>query len=374
MPASRADDPHPRAVSTRTPAWRRWPAPGVVVLTAAVAVGAVMRAQENYANVQLHAFTDSRSVTVLSPTVDLSVDFTDRMALRTRFGVDAVSAASDSCVRCHPQGEHTQRSYINSSVTRAYGDTKVSVGGEFSKENFYQATTGLGSISRTLNQGNTTIAGGYSFSWNQPVLHPYEDTARQFTNDGYASVTQTVSKNTVVQVGYELSHVTGYQDSPFLRALVNGNRQSGNSPDVRTRQTLIARLRQALPGETYLEADYRRYFDSWELRSNTLSLGLSHYITPRLLGNFTYRRYGQTGAFFYAPQYFGTPEYVTGDFRLGPFDANLYTGRLVITPTDGFWVFPAASGLTLQYEFYKTTTGFESAMFTTGVRVPLPHR
>ena len=51
----------------------------------------------------------------------------------------------------------------------------------------------------------------------------------------------------------------------------------GHVPDARTRQTLTARLRQALPADTFLEADYRRYFDDWQLTSNTLSVGLSHH-------------------------------------------------------------------------------------------------
>jgi hypothetical protein len=83
----------------------------------------------------------------------------------------------------------------------------------------------------------------------------------------------------------------------------------GNVPDARTRQTLSARLRQALPAATYAEADYRRYVDDWQVKSNTVSVGLSHYVRPAVLFGFTYRRYDQTGAFFWAPQYTGTPQY-----------------------------------------------------------------
>ena len=57
----------------------------------------------------------------------------------------------------------------------------------------------------------------------------------------------------------------------------------GQVPDSRTRQTLTARLRQALPADTYLEADYRHYFDDWQVHSNALSVGLSHHFTPTLL-------------------------------------------------------------------------------------------
>ena len=50
------------------------------------------------------------------------------------------------------------------------------------------------------------------------------------------------------------------------------------------------------------------------------------------VAGFDYRRYDQTGAYFWQPSYTGTPEYYTGDFRLQPFASNLYTGKLTIIP------------------------------------------
>ena len=38
-------------------------------------------AQNNEMNVQIHGFQDTRGVTVLSPTVDLTQDFTERTQL-----------------------------------------------------------------------------------------------------------------------------------------------------------------------------------------------------------------------------------------------------------------------------------------------------
>jgi hypothetical protein len=60
-------------------------------------------------NVQFHTFEDTRDTTIISPTIDLTKDFTDRTSLRVKFGVDAISAASDSCVRCHRPGAHDTR-------------------------------------------------------------------------------------------------------------------------------------------------------------------------------------------------------------------------------------------------------------------------
>jgi hypothetical protein len=326
---------------------------------------------QNQLDVSFHAFQDSRGVTVLSPDANFTRDFTDRTTLKMKFGVDAISAASDSCARCHPDGANNGRFVGGLSMVRKYGDSKVTVGGEFSRELFYTATTGLASVSRDLNQGNTTVAGGLSFSLNQPQLHPIEQTESQRSVDAFASVTQSWTRTTVTQFGYELNQVNGYQTSPFLRTRVNGVLTTGNSPDARTRHALSARLRQALPAETFLEADYRRYHDTWSVDSNAFSVGLSHHFGPTIVGGGSYRRYTQTGAYFYAPEYVGTPEFFTGDFRLFPFDSNMVTGRIEITPKNGMMNMPAGTALTLQYERYRATTGFEAGIFTGGVRIPL---
>src|SRR5579864_5329608 len=102
---------------------------------AALAAGVVVLiagrnwAQSNELNVQFHSFQDTRGVTVLSPTVDLSQDFSDRTSLRLNFGVDAISAASDSCARCHREGVRSRRQDAGVSMTRKFDGVKLTLGG-----------------------------------------------------------------------------------------------------------------------------------------------------------------------------------------------------------------------------------------------------
>jgi Protein of unknown function (DUF3570) len=327
--------------------------------------------QPSEIGIEFHTFQDSRGVTVQSPAVDLSRDFTDRTALRAKFGVDAISAASDSCVRCHSQGVSSQRVYLGASLVRKLTNANLSLGGEFSQENFYRSTTILSSGSRTFNKANTTVAGGFSFSLNQPTLHPRTVGQRQTTQNAFVSLTQTLTRSTAAQVGYEFGRIGGYQNDPFLRALVNGVPLLGNNPDSRNRQTFTLRLRQALPAQTYVEADYRRYVDDWSIHSNSMSIGLSHQFTPQLLLSLAYRRYEQSGAYFYAPEYIGSPEFFTADFRLEPFSSNLLTGRGVFTPPDGLWFLSKGTGVTFQYDRYSSDTNFVASIFTLRLKIPL---
>jgi uncharacterized protein DUF3570 len=343
----------------------------IAAATAFSLVAARNGAQNNEMNIQFHGFEDTRGVTVLSPTVDLSQDYSERTNLRLTYGLDAISAASDSCVRCHRGGVNSHRQAVGLSATRKYDDLKLTIGGAFGKENFYRSTTGLASVSRDLANGNTTVAGGFSFSLNQPVLHPLPESANQYQSDGYASVTETLSKTTIAQAGYEISHIAGYQSNPYLRTSVNGALVLGQVPDARTRHTLSARLRQALPGDTYVQADYRRYVDDWQVKSNTVNVGLSHYFSREFLLDLAYRRYDQSGAFFWAPEYTGNPQYYTADFRLEPFASNTYTGKIEIAPKGQAWWLPEGTALTVQYERYVADNGFRAAIVSTGVRVPV---
>jgi Protein of unknown function (DUF3570) len=344
---------------------------GALALAGLLVFLATANRADDTLSVQFHTFQDTRGVTVLSPTVDLDKDFTERTGLRARFGVDSISAASDSCARCHPQGANNQRIYLSGAVRRKLGDTKLEIGGELSKERFYQASTLAASISRSLDKGNTTVAGGFSFSWNRPQLHPSEETMSQLAPSAYVAVTHAVSKGTAVQLGYQFDYVSGYQNSPFLRTILNGSWTLGETPEQRTRHALTARLRQALPGASYLEADYRRYFDSWSMRSDAIHVALSHHFTRSLTASAAYRRYGQNGAFFYAPFYVGTPEFYTGDFRLGPFDSNLYSATAALTPKSSWFHLPAGTTYSLEFERYAATTGFKADVFTAGIRMPL---
>lgn len=335
-----------------------------------IATGAL--AQTNEIDARFHAFQDTRGVTVLTPTVDVVQDVTDTLSVRGNFAIDAISAASDSCARCHRSGIDSKRKVGAASVTRKIGTLKLTAGGAYSQETFYRSATALASASRDLRNGNTTVAGGYSFSLNRPTVHPTPEVRNQYASDSFASITQTLSRTTIGQAGYELGIVTGYQDNPYLRTSVNGVMTLGQVPDRRTRHTLTGRLRQALPGDTFVEADYRRYFDDWGVRSTAVSAGLSHRFASQVLGRFAYRWYSQAGASFYQPSYAGpVPRYFTADFRLAPFRSGLYTGEVVITPRRRLLWLPDGAGLTLQYDRYRADNGFDAAIFSAGFRVPI---
>ena len=165
---------------------------------------------------------------------------------------------------------------------------------------FYTATTGLASVSRNLNKSNTTVAGGFSYSFNQPQLHPSEHHRIAALDRRVWFGDAVVDQKTGHAVrATRLNQVNGYQTNPFLRTSVNGVMTVGNSPDARTRHALTARLRQALPGQTFLDADYRYYHDTWAVDSSACRSACRTTSATAIVGGGSYRRYTQTAAYFY---------------------------------------------------------------------------
>ena len=197
------------------------------------------------------------------------------------------------------------------------------------------------------------------------------DVEKQYASSGYVAVTQTLTKTTVAQVGYEAAQLNGFQSNPYLRADVQGIMLVGQTPDLRTRQTITARVKQALPGDTYLEANYRHYFDSWQLQSNSLDIGLSHYLSASrcwrasFIAGTTRRARSSTSR-----HYDSVPEFFTADFRLAPFASGLYTGTGHHAQGAPMWL-PKGSSLLLQYDRYRADNGFVAGTFTGGLRIPM---
>ena len=164
-------------------------------------------------NVQFHGFQDARGVTVLSPTVDLTQDYTERTNLRINYGLDAISAASDSCVRCHSDGVNSQR-----QVGRPLGHAEV--------------RRPEADVRRRLQQGEllsrddrprlaVARSGERQHDRRRRLLvlaesadaAPAADTRTSTRAAAFISVTQTLTKSTIAQAGYES------RTSPAIRTI-----------------------------------------------------------------------------------------------------------------------------------------------------------
>ncbi len=352
---------------------------------------AVSQDQEMTVQTSLQSYTDNRNVFVFGPTVDLHKQLTDRTGLDLKLDVDVVSSASVSCSTCHKERQSWPRSEIVASVDHQVGETKLGLSYYFSREKDLSSDALTASISRDFLQGNSTVALRYTGSWDRIKPHgwredgdkllpdnkllPKDDDGEEIYQDqliapgqtlpvdlpdlkvhtAALAFTQVLGRRTVAQVNYEFSYLSGYQQDPYHLLPIAGLDYFESHPDIRKRNAVAFRLKQAIGSFTTLDVGYRYYTDDWEIQSHTANLGVSRtFMEERLLLEVAYRFYTQTEASFYRPSYDSPKSFRTLDDRLGAFDAHYVRLGLALKHLGKGDTFLSSLGFRLNLSYYMS--------------------
>jgi len=227
-----------------------------------------------------------------------------------------------------------------------------------SKEYDYLSIGTSGGFKRYLNNKNTALNFGLSFSFDNiepegDIAKPlakmgFDDASFDVSRDGSSDsktiidalfgVTQVINRNTIMQFNYSVSLSDGYLTDPFKILSVIDDTTGGNfveggnnvylyeaRPDSRMKHSLYWQTKYALSNGDVIDGSYRFMLDDWGINSHTFDfryrwqLG-SSYLEPHL------RYYIQSEADFYKP-YITETEYLAGnlqeataDYRLGDLD------------------------------------------------------
>ena len=209
-------------------------------------------------------------------------------------------------------------------------DWGVSAG--YSTEDDYEAThAGLEFEYRPEGSAHSLSGGvGYSYDKIDPVRGPSSpDVIAKADKDSfnaYAGISWVLNPQTVVQTAVSYGLHDGYLSDPYKLAWVVdlSNTVRDTRPGERHQFSASARLRHYLPErKAALHADYRLYYDSWDIESHTVELawqqmlGESWRLTPG------FRWYSQSQAEFYAPFYQSQRDdgRASSDYRLSPYGA-----------------------------------------------------
>jgi hypothetical protein len=131
---------------------------------------------------------------------------------------------------------------------------------------------------------------------------------------GAISFTQILDPMMLLQLTYELSHIRGYQASPY-RFIGIGPGATGFGcrgaavclpefvPHVRSRHAASILLRRALGSRVSAGLSYRFYIDDWALMSHTGLVDLGWSVSDGTLLSLRYRLYRQGSVDFYQKRY-----------------------------------------------------------------------
>ncbi|AOY89855.1 hypothetical protein BKP64_17710 [Marinobacter salinus] len=250
-------------------------------------------------------------------------------------------------------------------------DYTYTVGAYGSKEYDYLSTAVNGSLSRYLNNKNTTLTGGLSLGvdlvdpvggapvglsrmplrtnkteaqFDQEFALTRESDDTKTLVDALFGVTQVINRRTLMQFNYGVSYSSGYLTDPYKILSViddaSGANFGGNliesdgnpvylyenRPDTRMKHTLYWQTKYMLGNGDVMDGSYRFMVDDWGITSHTVDLKYrwkldKSYLEPH------FRYYLQSEADFYK-RYLTATEYNGGTPVLSEASADYRLGEL----------------------------------------------
>jgi hypothetical protein len=257
---------------------------------------------EDRSEALLHVY-DGGGVTAYGPAFLVRKSIADRVSLSGQYYVDAVSNASIDVVTTASEFKETRTSWTL-GASLLVRDAIVSLGYDQSTEPDYKASTFSADASQDVFGGMTTVSIGFSRA-HDDVGKKNVGFFDEATHWSYRSgVTQILSPRWLASVNLEAVHDEGYLGSPYRAARVFGATIPERVP--RTRSSRAVKLRTigdvgtAGVSRMAVRAEFRHYWDNWDIKSNTLELGGSRYFGERWLADLSLRWYSQGKALFYS--------------------------------------------------------------------------
>lgn len=300
-------------------------------------------AAQDRAAIRTTVFSDNGGLLVQAPSFEITKMLAKRIAFALQYTLDRVNIPpvrgiagiplpSDAVTGAsRPAGDSQQADgkFVKNrnEVTASFSMPHVDAVAYLSAENDYVGRLLGAGVNWDFNQKNTNLAIGGGYAWDS-ISPAGRDTI--FTKLNYLAnitLTQVLSKISIMRVGVDISHQDGYQVNPYRTVFVNGGYYLETHPLVRTRVAGFARLNTYIkPADAAVWLYYRIYGDDWGVQSHTLGVKFYQNLSERLLVRYRYRFYTQTAAYFYQENYplAARPVYFTADYKLMAFHSHLF--------------------------------------------------
>ncbi|HEY0767024.1 MAG TPA: DUF3570 domain-containing protein [Steroidobacteraceae bacterium] len=280
---------------------------------AAPALGGVL--PEDRADVLWHSYHGG-DITIQGPSVLVRKKVGDKLSLSANYYEDMISSASID-VKLSASPYHEKREQWSGGADYLHGKSTYSAGFITSKEPDYKANTSYFAVSQDMFGDLTTLTLGYRRAWdrvfrdikspqgvleNDPTFHQRAD------HRGYSlSLSQILTRNTILGFNYELLTDQGYLANPYrkIRYLSPGQGAGFTLadqvyPNTRTSHAAALQLKYYLPYRAALTGQYRFFRDTWGIVAHTAELDYTYPVRKRWILDASLRYYRQHAADFYS--------------------------------------------------------------------------
>jgi hypothetical protein len=205
-------------------------------------------------------------------------------------------------------------------VTHLIPNGNFSLNGLYSKEHDYSSRTIAGTISRDFAEKTTTLQLGFVRSWDEvfPVTKTWTRSANVETVD--ATFDQILSTRLLTQFLFSYTKAYGQLADVYRTIDIAGPdsviKYDPVHPYTRYRRAFSNRFVYRLNLLSSITFGYRYYWDTWDVRSHTISSLYQRHISRYTILGVGFRTYFQNEAFFFKNAYAAPEKYMTADSKL----------------------------------------------------------
>jgi hypothetical protein len=290
---------------------------------------------ENRAEGMVHLYRGG-GVTSQGPALLVRKSLSDRLSLSGSLFVDQVSNASvDVVTTASPYKE--RRNEYGVAADYLVRDALVSVGIARSDEPDYKTKSASVDIQQEVFGGMTNVSLGFSRAVDQVGRasdQAFFDNARHWQYR--VGLTQILTPRWQASLNVEAISDTGFLGNAYRTARLFGAVVPERHPRTRSSRAIkigtVGRVGwfddgSGAPRDAF-HADYRYFWDTWDIRAHTAEVGYSRYIGNSFLADGFVRYYKQNKALFYSDNAVADTTYLSRNRQLATFNNLTVGGKL----------------------------------------------
>lgn len=273
---------------------------------------------EDRADLMYHYY-DGGGVRAYGPALLVRKNLLDKVSLSGTYYVDAVSNASIDVVTTASPYKETRKE-MGVGLDYAVRDASISISYTDSDEPDYIAKSASLDVSQETFGGMTTVALGFTRAWDKVGQRGTPGFIDRATHWRYRfGLTQVLTPRWLAAANLEVVSDDGFLGSPYRTARVFGAAVPERNPRTRTSRAVVLRAVGDIGARAAVRAQYRYFWDTWDIRAHTLELGHSRYFGERWLGEAYLRYYTQNRALFYSDNATAETVYVSRNRQLATY-------------------------------------------------------
>ena len=312
---------------------------------------------EDRAEALIHAYSGG-GVTANGPAVLVRKSLFDKVSLTGSLYVDAVSNASiDVVTTASPYKE--RRNDYGLAVDYAVRDSLITLALGASNEPDYKTHSLSLDIAQETFGGMTTVNVGFTRAADDVGKTGDPSFKDRATHWQYrVGVTQILTPKWLASVNLEAISDDGFLGNTYRVARVFGAAVPERTPRTRSSRAVKFRAIGDLGQRDAVRAEYRYFWDNWDIKAHTVEAGYSRYLGESFLADGFVRYYKQNAALFYSDNAKAETTYISRNRQLSDFDNFVVGGKLTFDwkKVPGQYDLKANAGVELYNLKYKNFT------------------